>query len=189
MTDTRDQAFELFDAIVKQIPEGTPKAMHATLLKAAVNEHLKAYASNPMDRRTTLYSCRLVLCKSPSDEVVEVSPWQHGLTGLAGVWQCTHQMMTELAEMLWGFKAAPPELALPELEAKSGSARVAMSRKKNGVAAIRVPFSTMTGGARLVPGGPARAEDWVLRIDVGTFDAARELDQIEREQGSPLVVE
>lgn len=185
--DLRDQAFDLFDAIAKSIPEGTPKAMYHGLIKAQVMDSLKAYGSNPLDRRTTLYSFRLVLHRSPSDEIVEVSPWQHGLSGLGGVWQAVHAMMTELAEMMWGFKVAPPELALPELEAKTGSTRVSMSRKKNGVAAIRVPFSTMTGGARLVPGGPARTEDWVLRIDIGSFDAARALDTAEREAGSPLV--
>lgn len=187
MEPFKEQAFDLFDEIVKAIPDTAPRSMHKGLLRSTMSELLRAYTSGEADGRHTEYSVRLVLHRHPSDDIVTCTPWEHGVHGLPNVWRHVAAMCDNLSRGMWGHDA-PPELSERELMGKSGTARVSMSRKVNGVAAVRVRFQTMTGGARLTPGGPARPEDWCLRIDIGSELAGRTLDKQEREAGSPLVV-
>lgn len=191
MTSELEQAAELLiDWALKENPPGVSQSQ-----LNAVSQHCKTLFKRLLEKRgleqdgrQTSYSVRYVLHRQDTDDIEGVSPWMHGVRGLSAVWDYIEAEGGAIAEYL-GVKGCPVPLTANELVAREPTARVSMSRKKNGVAAIRVPFATMTGGARLSPDAPGKPENWVLRIDVGTEDAGRTLDRQERDAASPLVVE
>lgn len=187
--EIREHAEKLVDGILRDYPT-LPKPAAYSLVMSVVRPLFKAYINaSPTDGRSTAYSVRLVLHKETTNEIVITAPWEHNVIGLDNVWHYVHGMAAELAEMLWKLPC-PPELSLDELKARTPTARVSMSRKANGVAAVRFPFQTLTGVSSIkprAPGEPGRPEGWVLRVDVGPLEAGRALEAEEIATGSPLV--
>lgn len=175
---------EILDSLPVQPSDGGQYAAIMGVIRPLIKE-LTTFGQ--IDGRHALYSVRLVLHRADSDEIENVSPWFHDVPGMAGVWRTVEELGAGLADGM-GLAGCPVELTASELDAKTSSARVSMSRKKNGVAAIRVQFATMTGGARLRPDAPGKAEKWTLRVDVGTTENGKALHQQEIAAASPLVV-
>lgn len=137
------------------------------------------------DRRVTAYGARIVLQKG--DDLEGASPWRYGLGGLDAVWQYAAQTVKEAH----GLKDCPTGTSPAELKARENTTRVAMSRKANGIAAIRVEYPVMEEHKSVRRGGEST---WIpamfnIRIDIGAEGNARALDLSERDARSPLVVD
>jgi len=184
MSDKIEQlARDLVNEVIAGLPsKPLPKQALPVVLAVLKPVFKDILELNRLDGRTTLYSARLVLHRAEDDEILEVSPWFHGIPGLQGVWELVEEMSGQLMNNL------PAELTAAELAQREPTARVSMSRKLNGVAAIRVPFKTVTGGARLTPGSVGTPQSRVMRIDIGAEAAGRALDKFERDNHSPLCV-
>lgn len=137
------------------------------------------------DKRLAIYSARCVLYRE-TGELVDVGPWEHGFKGLDAVWAYVLDVGAAVhAER--GVTACPPEINLDDLKRRENGVRVTMSRKGNGVAAVRLKHTTLTGGMRLRPGdSPSAPEGWLLHVDVGTEANGRVLEAQEFASKSAL---
>lgn len=178
-------ARQLVEAVIDTLPSAPTEKERYGVVMAVLRPVFKDVMQlGRLDSRRTLYSARLVLHTATSDDIVNVTPWLHGLHGLSAVWEAVEGLCRDaLAPHM------PPELTAGELRAREPTVRVSMSRKKNGVAALRVPFKLPKSGASLRPDGPRAMSDMVLRIDVATDEAAKQLEQYEITSGSPLAVQ
>jgi len=173
-----------------QAPEGARRLgteLALLTLRAAFKERMAEIApAEQQDGRTTAYSVRLVL-HNEANEIEWISRWQHGLQGLGSVWRYVEGSVPYMHQSR-GLTAPPAELTYDALSKRENTARVSMSRKQNGVAAVRVPHVTMTGGVRFAATDVGLPQKWILRIDVGPQEHGVALDQAERAAKSPLVV-
>lgn len=172
---------------------------HASAAIMLVTQNVRAYANSNVttaavkDARQSAYSVRVVLHK-PDGDIDDCSPWEHGIVGLDAVWSYIEELGPSIHEPR-GITACPTELTAVALKDRENTTRVTMSRKANKIAAIRVPHAVIKQKGGLVQRHAdgtstqmkGKPEAWVLRIDVGPFEAGMALDKAERENGSPLV--
>lgn len=90
------------------------------------------------DGRTALYGVRIAAVHPESGDYLAAGPWTYGIVGMDGVWKYVSENAWQLYE---GMEAMPIELTEADLNERTNTARVAMSRRADGVAVIRVRFS------------------------------------------------
>jgi len=189
MIQERDEAaLRLAELVFATLPYEVEEAARFNSLMTSLKDIYRGLLKHgSSDGRSVPYSVRLVLYRADSMDLEDASPWVHDLVGMDAVWDMVENMSTFVAQEMLGVAACPTELTAAELASKTNSVRVSMSRKKNGVAAHRVNFAVMTGGARMTKDAQGRPVSWQMHLDIGKTEAARVLERLEIENGSPLV--
>lgn len=117
----------------------TQNLLSATL--AIINGNYKLDAINDgldkPDGRSASYGVRLAAVHPETGDYIAAFPWQHDISGMDGVWRYVSETAWQLYD---GMEAMPIELTQEDLAERTNTARVAMSRRADGVAVIRVRF-------------------------------------------------
>lgn len=170
----------------------TALAAAIALVQANLKEGAKANLEEAPDGRTVEYGVRLAAVHPDGGDYLAAGPWTYGIHGMDEVWNYVSATAWQLYD---GMDAVPLELQIGDLNARTNTARVAMSRRADGVAVIRVRFGwqkkrekrNLRRGMENEPVQivyePQQAQ---LNIWIGPKDQALAMDQAERAARHPL---
>lgn len=173
------------------------KNSHLSLALGLINSNIRESVAGEHeaapDGRKAIYGARIAAVHPESGDYLAAGPWTYGLEGMEGVWKYVADTAWQLYD---GLEAMPLELTQADLSERTNTARVAMSRRADGVAVIRVRFTWQKKIERksLRRGenqGQVIAEHWVpqeaqVNIWIGPTDAARAMDVAEKAARHPL---
>lgn len=164
-----------------------------SLINSNMREGVAAEQQAAPDGRKTIYGARIAAVHPESGDYLAAGPWTYGLEGMEGVWRYVSETAWQLYE---GLEAMPLELTEADLAERTNTARVAMSRRADGVAVIRVRFTWQKKFERKnirrgADPNEVLATTWSpqaaqVNIWIGPTDAARAMDQAERAARHPL---
>lgn len=164
---------------------------------AVINGNYKADAIkdglDKPDGRTALYGVRIAAVHPESGDYLAAGPWTYGLAGMDAVWKYVSENAWQLYE---GMEAMPIELTEADLRERTNTARVAMSRRADGVAVVRVRFSWQKKYERKnirrgADPSEVVATSWStqaaqVNVWIAPTEAARAMDVAERAARHPL---
>ncbi len=166
----------------------SPLSAAIHLVSCNLREAAQSAKEAGSDGRLTRYGVRCVAVHPQHGDYEAVGPWVYGLEGMSAVWEYVSGVAQQLYE---GMPALPPELSAADLGERTNTARVAMSRRLDGVAVIRVRFTYQRcfEVGQVYPKGyegpKERKTTWSpqpaqLNIWIGPEHAAQALDNAER---------
>lgn len=173
------------------------RTSHLSAALALINSNMREQVNEGQvaapDGRKTIYGARIAAVHPESGDYLGAGPWTYGLEGMEGVWKYVADTAWQLYE---GMEAMPLELTEADLSERTNTARVAMSRRADGVAVIRVRFTWQKKYVRKnfrrdadpnaeapVSWSPQQAQ---VNIWIAPTEAARAMDQAERAARHPL---
>lgn len=173
------------------------KTSHLSAALALINSNMREQVNETQvaapDGRKTQYGVRIAAVHPESGDYLAAGPWTYGVEGMEGVWKYVAENAWQLYE---GLEAMPLELTEADLSERTNTARVAMSRRADGVAVIRVRFTWQKKHERKnirrgADPNEVIATSWStqaaqVNIWIGPTDAARAMDQAERAARHPL---
>jgi len=115
----------------------SPMTAACALILSNLREDINETAAAKPDGRTTMYGVRIAAVDPRTQDYVAASPWSFDVPGMDAVWRYVSENAWYLYD---GMDGPPMELGLAELSERTNTARVAMSRRADGVAVIRVRF-------------------------------------------------
>lgn len=195
-----DDVAEAADYVLKWALENSAATVDRSALSAAtglivanLNETVRQQAAAAPDGRKTIYGVRIAAVHPESGDYLAAGPWTYGVEGMDGVWKYVADNAWQLYE---GLEAMPLELTEADLSERTNTARVAMSRRADGVAVIRVRFTWQKKHERKnirrgADPNEVVATSWStqaaqVNVWIGPTDAARAMDQAERAARHPL---
>jgi len=171
----------------------SPLTAAINLISCNLRETVSKDAAAKPDGRTVQYGARIAAVHPESGDYLAAGPWTYGLEGMEGVWRYVSETAWQLYD---GLEAMPLELTEADLSERTNTARVAMSRRADGVAVIRVRFTWQKKFERKnirrgadpnevlsTTWSPQSAQ---VNIWIGPTDHARAMDQTERAARHPL---
>ena len=115
----------------------SPMTAACTLILSNLREDISEVAGAKPDGRTVKYGVRLAAIHPQTGDYLDFYPWQFDVEGMEGVWHFASEYGWQL---FTGLEALPIELTQSDLSDRTNTARVAMSRRADGIAVIRVRF-------------------------------------------------
>jgi len=170
----------------------SPLTVALSLMTQNLREDAKKTEVAKPDGRTVSYGARIAAVHPQTGDYIAAGPWVYGLQGMDAVWKYVSDTAWQLYE---GMEALPIELGIGDLTERTNTARVAMSRRADGVAVIRVRFvwqkkrekRNLRRGAEAEPTQitwePQEAQ---VNVWIGPHDEARAMDQAEKAARHPL---
>jgi hypothetical protein len=196
-TPEHDEAAEFLLNWALENTQPDVKNSHLSLALALINSNIResiaAKHQAAPDGRKTIYGVRLAAVHPESGDYLAAGPWTYGLEGMEGVWKYVADNAWQLYE---GMEAMPIELTEADLSERTNTARVAMSRRADGVAVVRVRFTWQKKFERKnirrgADPNEVVATHWSpqpsqVNIWIAPTDAARAMDAAERAARHPL---
>lgn len=172
--------------------ERSPMAAACSLILSNLREDAREAAARKPDGRTVSYGARIAAVHPQTGDYIAAGPWVYDLQGMDAVWKYVSETAWQLYE---GMDALPIELGVGDLTERTNTARVAMSRRADGVAVIRVRFvwqkkrekrnlrRGMENEPTQVTWEPQEAQ---VNVWIGPKDEAKAVDQAEKAARHPL---
>jgi len=170
----------------------SPMAAACALILSNLREDISEVSGAKPDGRTVKYGVRLAAVHPQTGDYLAFYPWQFDIAGMDGVWRFVSENGWQLFD---GLEAMPIELTLADLSDRTNTARVAMSRRADGIAVIRVRFQWQKKHERRNLRRDANPDDvrvtWTtenaqLNVWIGPNDAAKAMETQEIAVRHPL---
>jgi len=172
--------------------ERSPMTAACALILSNLREDIKETTEAKPDGRTVKYGVRMAAVHPQTGDFLAFYPWQFDVAGMDSVWRFVSENGWQLFD---GLDVMPLELTLADLIDRTNTARVAMSRRADGIAIIRVRFQWQKKRERRNLRRDADPDDvkvsWdtcdaQLNVWIGPNEAAKELEAKEIAVRHPL---